>query len=138
MGSKKILTESLKKNLERKTTREIRNRAVVGTVLEKYKTLIDSFDKVNYTQYETLHHKWGTSGRKRQVMLDIVLKENIQGPIKELAELADINTQMSYYGITSEDIPFLAEESMKQTRLLVNNPREITQEIAEDIYQKVL
>jgi hypothetical protein len=87
VGSKKILTESLKKNLERKTTREIRNRAVVGTVLEKYKTLIDSFDKVNYTQYETLHHKWGTSGRKRQVMLDIVLKENIQGPIKELAEL---------------------------------------------------
>ena len=58
--------------------------------------------------------------------------------IKELAELADINTQMSYYGITSKDIPFLAEESMKQTRLLVNNPREITQEIAEDIYQKVL
>jgi len=58
--------------------------------------------------------------------------------IKELAELADINTQMSYYGITSEDISFLAEEAMKQTRLLVNNPREITQEIAEDIYQKVL
>ena len=58
--------------------------------------------------------------------------------IKELAELADINIQMSYYGITSEDIPFLAEEAMKQTRLLVNNPREITQEIAEDIYQKVL
>jgi alcohol dehydrogenase class IV len=58
--------------------------------------------------------------------------------IKELAELADINTQMSYYGITSKDIPFLAEEAMKQTRLLVNNPREITQEIAEDIYQKVL
>ena len=58
--------------------------------------------------------------------------------IKELAELADINIQMSYYGITSKDIPFLAEEAMKQTRLLVNNPREITQEIAEDIYQKVL
>ena len=58
--------------------------------------------------------------------------------IKELAELADINTQMSYYGITSKDIPFLAEEAMKQTRLLVNNPREITQEIAENIYQKVL
>ena len=58
--------------------------------------------------------------------------------IKELAELADINTQMSYYGITSNDISFLAEEAMKQTRLLVNNPREITQEIAEDIYQKVL
>jgi alcohol dehydrogenase class IV len=58
--------------------------------------------------------------------------------IKELAELADINTQMSYYGITSKDIPALAKEAMKQARLLVNNPREITQEIAEDIYQKVL
>jgi len=58
--------------------------------------------------------------------------------IKELAELANINIQMSYYGITIKDIPFLAEEAMKQTRLLVNNPREITQEIAEDIYQKVL
>ena len=67
---------------------------------------------------------------------DIV--EVIWRNIKELAELADINIQMSYYGITSEDIPFLAEEAMKQTRLLVNNPREITQEIAEDIYQKVL
>ena len=58
--------------------------------------------------------------------------------IKELAELANINIQMSYYGITIKDIPFLAEEAMKQTRLLVNNPREITQEIVEDIYQKVL
>jgi len=87
VGSKKILTEGLKKNLERKTTREMRNRDVAGTVLEKHKTLIDSFDKVNYTQYEKLHHQWGTPGRKRQVMLDIVLKENIQGPIKELTEL---------------------------------------------------
>ena len=45
---------------------------------------------------------------------------------------------MSYYGISRDDIPMLAEEAMKQARLLVNNPREITQEIAEDIYQKVL
>lgn len=87
MGSKKILTEVLKKNLSRNTKRKIRSRDTTGTVLEKHKTLIDSFDKVTYIKYDQLHHKWGTPGRKRQVMLDIVLKENIQGPVKELAEL---------------------------------------------------
>ena len=87
MGSKKVLTEALKKNLGRTTTRKIKNRDVTGTVLEKHQTLIDSFNKDNYTQYEKLHHKWGSPGRKRQVMLDIIIKENIQGPVKELAEL---------------------------------------------------
>ena len=72
----------------------------------------------------------------RQYKSDVV--EIMCRNIKELAELADINTQMSYYGITSNDISFLAEEAMKQTRLLVNNPREITQKVAEDIYWKVL
>jgi hypothetical protein len=86
LGSKKM-PESLKKSLRRNTKRETRDRDISGTVLEKYQTLIDSFNKDNYTQYETLHHKWGTPGRKRQVMLDVVVKENIQGPVKELAEI---------------------------------------------------
>jgi len=58
--------------------------------------------------------------------------------IKELAELAGIETQMRYHGISRDHIPMLAEEAMKQARLLVNNPREITQEVAEQIYWKVL
>ena len=58
--------------------------------------------------------------------------------IKELAELAGIETQMRFHGISRDDISMLAEESMKQARLLVNNPRDITQEVAEEIYQKVL
>lgn len=58
--------------------------------------------------------------------------------IKELADLAGIETQMRYHGISRDHIPMLAEESMKQARLLVNNPREITQEVAEQIYWKVL
>ena len=58
--------------------------------------------------------------------------------IKELAELAGIETQMRFHGISRDDISKLAEESMKQARLLVNNPRDITQEVAEEIYQKVL
>ena len=58
--------------------------------------------------------------------------------IKELAELAGIETQMRYHGISRDYIPILAKEAMKQTRLLVNNPREITRKVAEDIYLKVL
>ena len=58
--------------------------------------------------------------------------------IKELAELAGLETQMRFHGISRDDISMLAEESMKQARLLVNNPRDITQEVAEEIYQKVL
>ena len=58
--------------------------------------------------------------------------------IKELAELAGIETQMRYHGINRDHISILAEEAMKQARLLINNPREITQEVAEEIYWKVL
>jgi hypothetical protein len=86
LGSKKM-SGVLKKRLYRNSKREMRNRDTTGTVLEKYNTLVDSFDKTNYAEYENLHRKWGTPGRKRQVMLDIAIKENIQGPVRELAEL---------------------------------------------------
>ncbi len=39
------------------------------------------------------------------------------------------------YGIEESALPMLAEEAMKQTRLLGNNPREVTQEDALKIYQ---
>src|SRR6056300_278653 len=58
--------------------------------------------------------------------------------ITELAKLAGIQMKMSNHGISRDYIPTLAKEAMKQTRLLVNNPREITQKVAEDIYWKVL
>ena len=58
--------------------------------------------------------------------------------IKELVELAGIETRMSDHGINAEHIPMLAEEAMKQSRLLVNNPREITEEVAKEIYWEVL
>lgn len=81
------MTEALKKDLRRNSKRETRNRITTGTVLEKYQILIDSFDKNNYIEYEKLHHKWGTPGRKRQVMLDVIVKQNIQGPVRELGEV---------------------------------------------------
>jgi hypothetical protein len=81
------MSGALKNRLYRNSKREMRNRDTAGTVLEKYNILVDSFDKTNYADYEKLHRKWGTPGRKRQVMLDVAIKENIQGPVRKLAEL---------------------------------------------------
>ena len=45
---------------------------------------------------------------------------------------------LSAVGITQADLPRLAADAMKQTRLLVNNPREMTYEHALAIYSAAL
>jgi alcohol dehydrogenase len=40
--------------------------------------------------------------------------------------------------VKDEHIPALAQGVMKVTRLLANNPRELTLEDAEEIYRRVL
>lgn len=49
-----------------------------------------------------------------------------------------IPDRLNGFGIQEKDIPQLAEGVMKVTRLLANNPRELTQSDAEDIYRRVL
>jgi len=56
----------------------------------------------------------------------------------QLAADLDIPEHLSEFGIKDEDIPQLAEGVMKVTRLLANNPRELTQKDAEEIYRRVL
>ncbi|MBN9670097.1 iron-containing alcohol dehydrogenase [Roseibium aggregatum] len=45
---------------------------------------------------------------------------------------------LSHVGITKSDIPKLASDAMNQTRLLVNNPREVREEDAARIYEASL
>ncbi len=47
-------------------------------------------------------------------------------------------TRLSEVGIKHTDLPLLADDAMKQTRLLVNNPCEIGYEAALSIYREVL
>jgi alcohol dehydrogenase class IV len=57
--------------------------------------------------------------------------------VEALVELsADIGLQSKLrdVGIPADAIPMLAEDAMKQTRLLVNNPREVKLEDARAIY----
>ena len=56
-----------------------------------------------------------------------------------LAQLADdlgLETRLRDVGVSQNQIPMLAEDAMKQTRLLVNNPREMTYDAALEIYQQ--
>ncbi|MEO1721201.1 MAG: iron-containing alcohol dehydrogenase [Pseudomonadota bacterium] len=46
--------------------------------------------------------------------------------------------RLSDVGVSHNHLPMLAEDAMKQTRLIVNNPREMTYDAALEIYRKAL
>jgi len=58
--------------------------------------------------------------------------------LKELAEDLNVPQRLSQYGIKEQHIPALAEDVMKVTRLLANNPRNVTLEDAKTIYREAL
>jgi alcohol dehydrogenase class IV len=58
--------------------------------------------------------------------------------LETLAEDTGVPRRLRQVGVAEEDIPILAEDAMKQTRLLVNNPAPITLEDAARIYRAAL
>ena len=52
-----------------------------------------------------------------------------------IAEAVGIERRLRDVGISHNDLPRLAEDAMLQTRLLVNNPREVSQDDALKIYE---
>jgi hypothetical protein len=86
LGSKKI-SQPVKKQLQRKSARLVRSRRTTRTVLENHSELVESFTKEEYLKYEALHHKWGSPGRKRQVLLSHLVEKGIEGPVLQLAEI---------------------------------------------------
>lgn len=49
-----------------------------------------------------------------------------------------LETRLSQVGVAASDLDMLAADAMQQTRLLVNNPREVTEADAREIYAAVL
>ena len=47
-------------------------------------------------------------------------------------------TRLRQVGITEQHVPALVQDAMNQTRLLVNNPREVTAEAAARLYLEAL
>lgn len=56
--------------------------------------------------------------------------------LHELAIACGIAMQLRAHGVTQESLPLLAQDAMKQTRLLVNNPRTLSYDDALMIYEK--
>lgn len=73
---------------------------------------------------------------------DIDLDQSSQAITAELIERLNrlnndlgLETGLQHVGITKDDIPKLANDAMEQTRLLINNPREVGFEDAVRIYE---
>jgi len=65
--------------------------------------------------------------------------QKIDGMLKGIAALSPdlgLETTLRQVGVEEKDLTMLAEDAMKQQRLLVNNPREVTYEDALAIYTK--
>lgn len=76
---------------------------------------------------------------------DIDVARDSQAICVELIDrLASLNAELGLepglrsVGITVQDIPKLAKDAMNQTRLLVNNPRDLTEQDARQIYEAAL
>lgn len=62
----------------------------------------------------------------------------IIGQIADIVKVTDIPTDLNQFGVKMEDLDFLVDAGSKQTRLLVNNMRELSLEDIRTIYLKVL
>ena len=58
--------------------------------------------------------------------------------MQQIAVTTGISTELKQVGIAEADLDRLADDAMKQTRLLGNNPREMTREHARAIYAAAL
>ena len=75
----------------------------------------------------------GLSGKSTDAKIDGMLSG-----IMQLGPELGLESRLCEVGVRQGDLALLAEDAMKQTRLLVNNPREMTYEAAYEIYQKAL
>jgi hypothetical protein len=75
----------LKKQLLRSKPREV--NIYKSEFTDKYRLLIESFNKDSFRLYEELYRKWASGARPKQYLLDECIKQQITGPILELATI---------------------------------------------------
>ncbi len=64
--------------------------------------------------------------------------DNMLSMTAALSNDLGLESTLTEVGVKESDLDLLANDAMKQSRLLVNNPREMTLDAAFDIYQKAL
>ena len=58
--------------------------------------------------------------------------------LKNLLEFLGVSIRLADYGVSGDDIPKMVAEAMKQSRLFVPNPRNLTADDVKEIYLKAL
>ncbi|MEL7230356.1 MAG: iron-containing alcohol dehydrogenase [Pseudomonadota bacterium] len=69
---------------------------------------------------------------------EAAINDGLVEGFKALGPKLGMQSKLAEVGVNHNNLPLLAEDAMKQTRLLVNNPREMTYEAALDIYSQAL
>ncbi|MDP9157751.1 MAG: iron-containing alcohol dehydrogenase [Pseudomonadota bacterium] len=64
--------------------------------------------------------------------------EAFVGAMETLVVETGVARTLREVGVTEDHLPMLASDAMKQQRLLINNPREMTEQYALDIYRAAL
>jgi alcohol dehydrogenase class IV len=77
-----------------------------------------------------------TMGEKIEGLNGLEAAERSVVAVKRLLEMINISYRLRDYGISKESIPKLVEGGMKQSRLFVPNPRNLTQDDVTAIYTK--
>lgn len=146
--------------------REARSRMLVGSMLAGQAFANAPVAVVHALAYPIGGQYHVPHGLSNSLVLPHVLRFNLPISSKEYAELArellgdlgsisdlaagaklittleqlivdvKLETQLRQVGIEKQALPELAEAAMLQTRLLMNNPREVSYEDALDIYQE--
>jgi len=83
----KYLSSRTHKQLSREVPRSIREYGHGILTEQKYLDLVNSFTKQEFDLYEEYLRRWGTPGRHRQVLLDIVTAKQLPETIKALAKI---------------------------------------------------
>jgi alcohol dehydrogenase class IV len=69
---------------------------------------------------------------------NLQIVDKVIAAIDRLADDIKVPRHLAEFGVKEKDIPMLAEGALKSTRLLVNNPRNLTLEDAKKIYKAAL
>lgn len=78
------------------------------------------------------------AGTQCNAKSDAAACDHLFGLLDDLVVELQVDTRLGTYGISHNDLDRLAEDALKQQRLLVNNPREVTLADARAIYERRL
>lgn len=163
-----LLGANIRKVCETPTDREARANMLLGSMLAGMAFANSPVGAVHALAYPLGGHFHVPHGLSNALVLPHVMEYNMPEAADHYLELADLcfpelkgvatdkkldgmldktaniskdlglESTLREVGVTENDLELLAGDAMKQSRLLINNPREMTYEAALAIYQRAL